>query len=402
MASAITSSKDDLVNSRMALVAIVAAGTVGEVLLYIVPILLGAVVESFEIREGTAGLVMSLEIAVSAGAALIFTSVVHRVPIRQFVILGVFVIFLGDFASAFLPSFSLFVAARVVAALGAGAVFAAANTMAAQRENPEKTFAILSFSVIVAATVGYIAITTAIQNFGPQSSFAALALLSLLALPFLIWFPNQLQHEAEAPSLKLGASRRLPAIAALAAIFILFIGQNGLWAYAERIGASLEIPLATISQVLILNGIISLSGPVFAHWLNIRFGRRVPIILAFSVQIVMSLALVYASSFTTYASALIILNTAFMFSIPYLKGIMAAIDPSGRVAGASAAFITIGAALGPGIAGIGLNAGATYVAIGWFAALATALTAMLATAITFAIGKGMTFDAKRDQSFDAG
>lgn len=390
MVSAAPTADNANVDSGTALIAIVAAGTVGEVLLYIVPILLGAVADSFAVQEGTAGLIMSLEIAVAAGAALALTGVIHRISCKPFAVIAVFIIFAGDLASAFSPSFGLFIVARLVAALGAGAIFAAASAMAAQRKNPEKTFAILSFAVIVAATIGYIAITAAIERFGPQSSFAALALLSLAALPALAWFPNSVRRDVEKKPIKLSRKQSMLALASLGAIFILYIGQNGLWAYVERIGASLEIPLPVISQILVINGAVSLIGPALAHWLNIRFGRKLPLFLAFAVQILMSLFLVYATSLPAYAISVVILTAAFMFSIPYLKGLMAAIDPSGRVTGASAAIVTVGAAAGPGIAGAGLNAGATYIAIGWFAATAAAITAALSIGAAYFINRNQT------------
>ncbi len=334
-------------------------GTVGEVFIYLVPILLGSVVESFVLRDGTAGIVIAIEIGASAVSAILVSSLVSRLRVRAVGIACIVVVILGDFSSSFVDTVEVFVVVRVVAAFGAGALFALANSLAARTRHPEKTYAMLGIAVILAATVGFLILTVAIERFGPQAAFAALAVLSLLGVPFLLWLPVEARMPAGGGKrewLAIGSFRGM-ALAMLLGFFILFVGQNAVWVYVERIGMAIGLPLAEISTILVLNGFIALLGPFAAHRLGTRFGRVVPIVTGMLIQMVTVITLVYSFERLGYGASMIILSLSYVFVIPYFRGVMASLDPVGRVVGASTAFVSVGAAAGPAFGGVVLNMG---------------------------------------------
>ena len=231
------------VDSKFALAAVLAMGTVGEVFIYVVPILLGSVVDSFALREGTAGIIVAIEIAASAMSAIMFSSLVHRLPIRRVGIICIIIVILGDFTSAFAGPIILFVGLRVIAAFAAGALFALANALVAKTDNPEKAYALLGISVILAATIGFLLLTYAIERYGPQSAFAALAFLSLFGVPFMFWLPRAvIGHVASEGHMPLSSMRTM-ALSMLLGSFILYVGQNAVWVYVERIGISIGLPM---------------------------------------------------------------------------------------------------------------------------------------------------------------
>jgi predicted MFS family arabinose efflux permease len=348
---------------------------VGEVFIYLVPVLLGSVVESFALAEGTAGLIVALEIAASSLAAVACAAFVRRLPIRRAGMLCIALVVAGDLASAFVDELSWFIVLRVVAAFGAGALFAVANALAATTRAPEKTFSLLGMTVILAATFGFMLLTFAIERFGPQAAFAALALLSLLGAPFLAWLPTSAPIDARQASVRFPLTASSMSICM--AIFLLFVGQNAVWVFVERIGSASGLPLADISAVMILNGFLSLLGPLAAHRLGNRFGRRWPIAAGMSVQVVTMIALVYSYDLTSFGASLILLSWSYVFAIPFFRAVMSSLDRTGRVAGASTAFVSVGAALGPGFGGVVLNAGGTYQSLGWIAAVLLVLTLVL-------------------------
>ena len=95
--------------------------------------------------------------------------------------------------------------------------------------------------------------------------------------------------------------------------------------------------------MLILNGFLSLLGPLAAHRLGSRIGHTWPIVLGVGLQGVTMMTLVYSTSLPMYAASVILLSCSYVFAIPFFRAVMAGIDRSGGVAGASTAFVTVGA-----------------------------------------------------------
>ena len=128
---------------------------------------------------------------------------------------------------------------------------------------------------------------------------------------------------------------------------------------------------------MMLNGILALLGPFAAHRLSTRFGRIVPISVAMLIQMVTIVTLVYSFESFSYASSMIVLSLSYVFVIPYFRGVMASLDPTGRVVGASTAFVSVGAAVGPGFGGVILNMGGSYQSVAWIAVAFFLLTLVL-------------------------
>ena len=64
--------------------------------------------------------------------------------------------------------------------------------------------------------------------------------------------------------------------------------------------------------------------------------------------------------------------SALLFGMPYLLGLAAEVDPTGRVAGAGRGFNNIGSALAPALAGAVLGLTGAYTSIGWTSVVAAA------------------------------
>ncbi len=344
-------------------------GTVGEVFIYLMPVLLGSVADSFSLAEGTAGLLIALEVGASALSAILFSLLIDRWRTRRLGLVCISVVIIGDFTSSIVSAVELFAGLRVITAFGAGALFAIANSLAARARDAHRIYAALGFCVIITATLGFMIITFAIEQFGPQAAFAALAVLTALGLPFFFWLPDQPASRSGVRFSRISRPpHRGPAIAMCLAIFLLYVGQNAVWAFAERIGAGAGLALPQISAILIANGFLALLGPLAAHRLGTRAGNLIPLVIAIVVQICAMVILVRSSVFSTYAASLITLSLAFVFGIPYLRSIMADLDETGRIVGASTAFVSIGAAVGPGFGGIVLNLGGGYTMLGLLSA----------------------------------
>lgn len=116
---------------------------------------------------------------------------------------------------------------------------------------------------------------------------------------------------------------------------------------------------------------VGLAGAGAATALNVRWGRIIPF-SGFCVGLTLvALALCLSRSPTVYLVALVASGVIYYFSIPYLFGLAAALDRSGRWAAAAGSAYLFGFAAGP------LMAGSVIAAVGYagLAAVCVAITA---------------------------
>ena len=165
-------------------------------------------------------------------------------------------------------------------------------------------------------------------------------------------------------------------IIALIANLIYFVGQGGVWAYLERIGIADGLAIKQVATGLSVSLILGVMGALTASFLNVRWGRILPLAFAIIAAILSVILLQWKITFLTFMLAVGIWNFANNFGHPYLLGYMAAIDKSGRYVVISGAMQTGGMGLGPAIAAL-LITGADYDNVLWFGLVCFILTLLL-------------------------
>ena len=93
------------------------------------------------------------------------------------------------------------------------------------------------------------------------------------------------------------------------------------------------------------------SGRLLVVWVATRFGRLLPIAAGMIVLLLSTWAFHFSASLTVYFIACCVSGAAWGFTIPYLLGMCAAFDPTGRMATLSGSS-KMGLASGPLAAGL--------------------------------------------------
>lgn len=311
----------------------------------VMPLWIGAIIDDLALTADAAGSVASTEFAAVAIVSLGVAVLVHRLNARLTVILGLALLFAGNFLAAYAESVALLTLFRVITGIGKGLVVAIVFSLAAGTAHPTRAFALLNATYAVFSTAFYLTAPFFIEMGGAKGAFLMMAGVAVIGALFLFWFPNRSMAASEVRNLKI---REIPLFGflALAALIILWTGQASIWTFVERLGTRLDLSVTQIGGVLSVAAFLTIGGPTLARLIDTRFGHTRPILVAVVLMIAVVMALIYlpfASIYMTMVPLFLILS---LFTVPYVMGILSVADPAGRLAAASSAAMTAGGSLG--------------------------------------------------------
>lgn len=353
-------------DTRIALLAMIAAICVGEGSLLSMPYIIGGIVERFQLTESASGITLSLQFAAMGLVAIYLSIRVHTINRRVAAVIAGLFILLGHLIGVLSDSWYLFLFGRVMAGAGEGAALSIANAVAAGTQKPQRTFSILAIAMVVTAVAIYASMPVIWERAGPVSVYYVLSVLAIVTLPFLFGVPKHVQDVDDNPVIVADVWRPFPWI--LIGIGCLYVGGNSMWAYTERIGTSIGLSVATISAAFMTTVILSSLGPLIAHMTEKWWGNMRPIIFGALVHAAASLILATAYFKGMFFAGVILANVSFLFLIPYYRALTAFLDPLGRLTVGSVVVQTVGTAFAPLIGGLILLTGAGYAGVGAMAA----------------------------------
>ncbi|MBW2368454.1 MAG: MFS transporter [Deltaproteobacteria bacterium] len=357
----------DRINTKKALAALTAADSVGVIMLYVVPIVIGSIADAFGVREGTSGIVTSLEFGTMAAAGIFLSPIFQKLNVRRLALIGISIVLLGNFVTVFCVHggyLKVFVALRMVVGFAEGSLLAFAYGMAARTRQPERTYSIFVGFEVAFAFLCMMCIGILIEAMGPVGAYIALVAITLLVAPAFLWFPNNrdaVQKKEKEKKTAFSSDVKM----LLIGLAVFMVGCNTLYPFLERIGTALNFKASQIAIVLTVSFLFSAFGALLCYILGSRFGRAVPLALGVLIQILSVFILVYSTSFQWYAASTIVSSMALLYFIPLFNGLLAYYDCTGRATCAASGIISMATALGPLLSGLVLNAGGGYVTIAW-------------------------------------
>jgi len=362
-------------DSLRALLAMIVAIVIGEGSLICMPFIVGGIVERYQLAEGAAGIVTSLQFATMGLASITILNKVHKIDRRRWILIGAMLILLGHAMAMLSSNWTLFLIGRVITGLGEGTALSIGNATAAGTRRPQKAFSILAMTMVVTAAAVYLLMPPLAERIGPVAVFYVLFLLGLIALPFLFAMPQHVHApDNTVPTEKL---KVWPLPKLLFGIGCLFAGENAMWAYAERIGVSIGMDMSIIVSAFLATVILSGIGPVLANVTEKQWGYRYPILIVALVAGSANFVLATAGFQSAFFAGIIIANVAYLFLMPYYRSLTAFVDPLGRLAVGSVVMQTAGTALAPSLGGAILLLGGGYTGVGLMAFVLIAGSCML-------------------------
>jgi DHA1 family inner membrane transport protein len=217
-------------------------------------------------------------------------------------------------------------------------------------------------------------------------AFAAFSIAALIVLPFLPEFPAQ-QPRVPGKTAGLRKASAWYALAlALGAVFLFQTGNMAVAAYVIELGRANGYALTFITTTIGIANWFATLGALLVVVIGTRWGRVTPIALGTLAALLGNLAFHWSAAPVVFVGASIATAITWFFVIPYLLGLCAQFDRSGRAAALAGLFSKLGLASGPFLAAGLLGAGAGGYAAVINAAIACVALSALAAVMSIRIG----------------
>lgn len=355
--------------------AALAASVAGISITHVLPFLVGSLMDGIGLDARHAGLLASAEMGTMALGALAVAPRVGRLSRRALALAASAALLVLHGSSAASDSFAQLFFLRALAGLAEGCLYAVAAAAVAASIAPTRVYARVEGAGTLLWSGLFLIVPQAVALWQQRGAFGALFVITLCCAPLLYWLPARPPREAEVG----GADWTLWTPSTLAVVCtgaILYVSENSLWAFTERIGASTGMSGSAVGVVLGVTNLLLVLVALLVSRLHLRWGWSLPLGVGIAASGASLLLIACARSPLQYVAGHTALAIAFVFQWVYLQGLAAAMDPAGRVAATLAGAILVGGALGPAVGGQLAEWGG-YPAIGAFALAAAALALIL-------------------------
>jgi predicted MFS family arabinose efflux permease len=215
---------------------------------------------------------------------------------------------------------------------------------------PHQLFALAGMGLGVFAVVFLASTPTLVERHGSAVLFGLFALvMAVAALACALAFPRG--GEAPAPQ----AHGPLPSspwvLSCVAGISAMALVQAMSFSFLERVAVHRGFGMEAITGVLVTLGLVNLVPAPLAAWLERRLAPAWVLRAGPLVQALLALTLMWSVRFLPWAVAASVLAAVMIFTHTFAFGLLARLDPSGRVTAATPAMLMTGAALGPVLGG---------------------------------------------------
>ncbi|CAH0121838.1 MULTISPECIES: MFS transporter [unclassified Paenibacillus] len=355
---------------------------------YIVSGILDRIAESLGITLAAAGQLITIFSFVYAIGTPILMAWTARVDRRNLILYSLGIFATGNILSFVLPGYGLFVAARVIMALGAGMVVVTALNIAAKIAPPGKQASaiatvVMGFtaSLIIGVPLG----RTVADAFGWKAVFGWIALFAIIAMVVLFFAIPRTKGDEPIPlPQQLALLKKRKVALGLLITFFWLGGYSVAYTYLSPYLLTVSgISDKLLSTVLLIFGIASLIGSKFGGFSTDRWGVRVTLIGGMTLHIIMLVLLsLVANAFAGVLAVLILWSFAAWSTGPTQQYNLATIEPgaSGVMLGLNQSMMQLAMAAGAGIGGIAVNQ-VSLASVAWFGALGVAVAIAAAWAL---------------------
>jgi predicted MFS family arabinose efflux permease len=355
-----------------ALLTMIAFSMVGNTVLVVQPMVVGALVDLLHFSEREAGFVAGAELLGFSLGSLALLAFVHRVNRRTLALVGVAIVVGVDIVACMVKTFPLMLVLRFMAGVGSATAYAVFPTLAAASSRPERVFGIVNATSIAYAGVFVWLAPKLLQLWRLPGIFLTMAALALIVSPTIGWTPAYASEQSAQNAMAASGARAKwklnpNIVMLLGVIFVLYIGHGGIWAYQERIGVAAGLAREQVGSLLGSSMLIwGVAGSLLATWAGLAIGRIWPQVISLSASILAAALLVLGTSLLAYGVACALIAFSWFYGLPYQTGLLALVDPKGRANIGGVLVSTLGSALGPTLAALLLGVGG-HTAIGLLA-----------------------------------
>ncbi|MBZ9557639.1 MULTISPECIES: MFS transporter [unclassified Modicisalibacter] len=363
------------------------SGFAGLTLLAVLPLWVSSLIDNGHYSPSSAGQVASFNLLGTAVGMIFLAWLIRRRSRVRIALAGIAILLIANLVSLFVDSLHGLMIVQGVGGAGAGLLAGTAYAWSAKQRFPERGYAMLLMMQFL-GTGGLISLLAdPVAAHGTEVIYLCLvgcSLVSLLGVPFMAHqtLPDGDAGDGKATSmLALFADWRV--WSALLAIGLFELANGGVWAFMQPFGEHL-ISADTIQYVIALTGAVGAPGALAVMLLGPRFGHTKPLCIGLFGSLAAVALLLPLNSATTYILSTLLLNFLWAFTLPYLQGVLARMDPHGELTTIGGVVIMSSLSFGPsligfGIATGGLHLGLVVVMVAFAGCLAIALPTTWAT-----------------------
>lgn len=320
----------------------------------LMPLLLAVLAQTSGFGEARLG---DLGAAYSAGATIAaMTSVLWmrglRMRLPAGLLLGLGLVGLGG--TLWVRDYAGLLLLFVLAGIGHGGVFALMIALLARTDDPNRSY---GWQWCLGSVPGVVLVYIAPALTTPENAlwmnFGLILVVNALTGIVVARLPVRLPALAAQPSLTsgIGGGPGWPVLAGLFAVFAIYSGVTGGWAFLGRIAVAQQLNGQYAGLVLAVATAASSIVSLLAGELGNRGARPASMIAAVVVMLLSFGLLASCPGRLGYGVGAIVAIALAGFVLPFGLGLVARLDATGRTAGLPAAALGIGAITGPALAG---------------------------------------------------
>lgn len=345
------------------------------------PFNISGMVQSFGLSNSTAGLVASTELGAISLSSLYVAQIAGRISPRTIYTAGILAILTANALTIVANDVAWLVALRAIAGLGAGSVTATVMFTAGRSQSPEKTFGVInSFVGIMGMSMALILPQALLFHtlLGPTTAlsaadglYAVYVVAAAGALLLIRWVPVPPHAAPISEGLAhAGTPARAPLIGwiALGGLGMIFFGHGALGIYIVELGLTTGLSSQAVGNTFAVASLFGIAAPLIGGWIGANFRAGLPIAVLLVALLGFAILLAGTTSPLGFYVLAPLFSVAPMTMMPLALGVLARIDPTGRLTGSHPAFVTLGGAAAPLVGGALRDLSGSFALTGWFVA----------------------------------
>ncbi|KXZ21769.1 MFS transporter [Bacillus nakamurai] len=330
---------------------------------YVISGVLDRIADSLGITLAAAGQLITIFSFVYAIGTPVMMALTARLDRKKLIMYALGVFIFGNLCSFILPGYGLFVAARVIMAIGAGMVVVTALNIAAKIAPPGKQASSLAMVIMgftAALIIGVPIGRVVSEAFGWRSVFGGIAALGIIAIIILFFTLPQTKGDKPVPLVQqFSLLKKRKVAVGLAITFFWLGGYSVAYTYLSPYLLNVShISSRMLSTLLFIFGVASLIGSKLGGFSADRWGARVTLTGGMALHTLMLILLsLVTHSVPGVAALLTVWSFAAWSSGPAQQYHLATMEPesSGVLLGLNQSMMQLAMAAGAGIGGIAVT-----------------------------------------------
>ena len=315
--------------------------------LFLMPLLIETLKAKAGLSGKVAGLLLSMELAVSALTTLCLSAWVRKHSARHWALAGGLLTVMATVLTLISPALPVLFVTRLLAGIGAGVVAAEATSVLSRGVDRERLIAIVTIVSITNAAFWLVVLPYIIDRLGYRGPYACLLLICMIGTFLLRRLPSfSARHDSGQAS---HSPLAISAVLVVLAVFLTQLGQGAFWSMEGAYGIRAGFNSYGIGAVLSASTLLLLVGAVGAAWTSNRFGRFTSLIVLVAVNAVSIVLVSLIAIHWIYVAANVLQSITNLSSVIFQLGLAASLDRSGRVVAVSTSLVTLGNGLGPSL-----------------------------------------------------